>query len=59
MICAKNDTRTFAIVAQQLGTLSVGGTKIPRTPGPSNDPLGLAAVLGATAGDFDFHAFEI
>jgi hypothetical protein len=56
---ATNDTATFGIIAQQLGALKVGGTTIPRQPGASNDPIGLATKVGATTDGFDFHAFEI
>ena len=58
-----NDLATFAIVAQRLGALTLGGTTIPLNPGASNDPIGLATKLGATRGattdGFDFHAFEV
>jgi hypothetical protein len=60
---ATNDTVTFAIAAQHLGSLKVGGTKIPLQSGPSNDLFGLnrrlGATLGATTDGFDFHAFEV
>jgi hypothetical protein len=57
------DTITFAIVAQHLGSLKVGGTKIPLQSGASNDLFGIDRRLGATRGattdGFDFHAFEV
>jgi hypothetical protein len=60
---ATNDTLTFAIVAQHLGFLKVGGTRIPLQPGPSNDLFGIDRRLGtpqgATTDGFDFHAFEV
>ena len=60
---ATNDAITFGIVAQQLGSLSVGGTRIPLQSGASNDLFSaerrLGATLGTTSDGFDFHAFEI
>ncbi|HZJ16262.1 MAG TPA: hypothetical protein VFD27_14500 [Chthoniobacteraceae bacterium] len=58
-----NDLPTFAIVAQRLGALTLGGTTIPLNSCASNDPIGLATKLGNTRGAttdaFDFHAFEV
>lgn len=60
---ATNDAITFAIVAQNIGSLKVGGTKIPFQSGASNDLFGadrrLGATLGMTSDGFDFHAFEV
>lgn len=58
-----NDAITFAIAAQNLGLLKVGGTRIPLQSGASNDLFGpdrrLGATLGTTTDGFDFHAFEV
>jgi hypothetical protein len=58
-----NDTPTFAITAQQLGAITLGGTKFPLKSGASNDLFALDRHLGATRGattdGFDFHAFEV
>jgi hypothetical protein len=58
-----NDVITFAIAAQQLGSLKVGGTTFPLKAGASNDLFAIEYRLGATRGattdGFDFHAFEV
>ena len=60
---ATNDTVTFAIAAQQLGKLTIGGATLPLKSGPSNDLFFINALpLGTTrltTNFFDFHAFEV
>lgn len=57
------DGATFAIAAQHLSSVKIGGAKIPLKAGVGNDLLADAFPLGPTritTGDgFDFHAFEV
>lgn len=60
------DASTFGFGAQQLGSIKIGATVIPLTPGAGNDTFaaGAAVRLGATKGvfladGFDFHAYEV
>jgi hypothetical protein len=62
---ASNDAATFAIVAQHIVALKIGGTSEPMRAGAANDLFPLRNPLGTTlgtvlvAGSFDFHAFEV
>jgi len=60
-----NDVTTFGIEAQHIGSIKIGGAKVPLIHGKSNDlflagkahPLGPTLANGGTA--FDFLAFEV